>query len=75
MPRSKPETEIHAVTILSLFMRAMAFGVVCAGLLLFDPQIDLTSILTIHDQWLARLLFLLWIGMSFGVGATIAKMF
>jgi hypothetical protein len=70
MPRSKPETQGHAFTLMSLFMRAMAFGVVCAGLLLFDPQIDLTAI---SDHWSARLVFRLWIGISFWVGATIAK--
>lgn len=74
MPSSNPKTHlITTVDRLLGFTRAMALGVFCAGLLLFDPQIDLASIITVHQQWLARLIFLLLIGISFGLGDTFAK--
>lgn len=72
MQRSKPETR-SATDRLTLFVRAMALGVFCAGLLLSDPQIDLDSVISVRHFWLARLLFLLWVGISFGIGATLAK--
>lgn len=51
----------------------MALGVFAAGLLLFDPQIDLASVVAIRQHWLARLIFLLSIGVSFALGATLAE--
>jgi hypothetical protein len=56
-------------------MRATALGVFCAGVLLFDQQIDVGPVIFVREHWLARLVFLLWIGISFGVGTTLAKMF
>jgi hypothetical protein len=74
MPRSpNSKTQAVAIHLLSLFMRAMALGVFGAGLLLFDPQIDLASVVTIRQHWLARLIFLLSIGVSFALGATLAE--
>jgi hypothetical protein len=70
MPRTNPEIR-SATNLLTLFVRGMALGVFCAGVLLCDPQIDLTS--SIREHWLARLIFLLWIGISFGLGSTLAK--
>ena len=72
MPRSKPETR-STINLPTLFVRAMALGVFCAGLLLCDPQIDLDSVISVRHFWLARLIFLLWSGISFGVGITLAK--
>ena len=72
MPRSEPEIR-SATNLLALFVRAMALGVFCAGLLLCDPEIDLASISSIRGHWLARLIFLLSIGISFGLGSTLAK--
>ena len=73
MPRSNPKTHVATINLLSLFMRAMALGVLCAGLSLFDPQIDLESDIIAHQQWLARLIFLLAIGISFGLGRALAE--
>jgi hypothetical protein len=65
---------IAAVDLMSRFMGAMALGVFCAGLLLmFDQQINFAPVVALHQQWLARLIFLLWIGASFGLGATFAR--
>jgi hypothetical protein len=74
MPRPHPQTHIAAIDLMSRFMGAMALGVFCAGLLLmFDRQINFATVVALHQQWLARLIFLLWIGASFGLGATFAK--
>jgi hypothetical protein len=74
MPRPNPQTRIAAIDLMSRFMGAMALGVFCAGLLLsFDQQINLAAVIIVRQQWLARLIFLLWIGVSFGVGVTLAK--
>jgi len=51
----------------------MALGVFCAGVLLFDPQIDFSAVVFVRSYWLARLIFLFSIGVSFGVGTTLAK--
>ena len=70
-PNSK--APVTAIEHLSRFMKAMALGVFCAGLLLLDKQIDLASVVDFRQDWLARLVFLLWIGISFGTGAALAK--
>jgi hypothetical protein len=54
-------------------MSAMALGVFCGGLLLFDQNIDLASVVTVQQHWLVRLIFLLWMGISFGIGVTLSK--
>lgn len=74
MPRPHPQMHIAAVDLMSRFMGAMALGVFCAGLLLmFDQQINFAAAVALRQEWLARLIFLLWIGASFGLGATFAK--
>ena len=71
MPRSNPETT--AINLLSRFLKAMALGVLCAGFLLFDHRIDLSSVIIVRQQWLVRLIFLISIGISFGLGCTLAE--
>lgn len=73
MPRPNSKVSIAAIEHLSRFMKSMALGVSCAGLLLLDNQIDLASIIDFRQDWSARLVFLLWIGISFGTGAALAK--
>ena len=75
MPPPNPKTHLVDLRLLSLFMRATALGVFCAGMLLSDQQINLSPVMIVREHWLGRLAFLLWIGISFGVGATLAKMF
>lgn len=74
---STPHSKTHFVDLhlLSDFMRATALGVFCAGVLLFDQEIVLGPVIFVREHCLARLVFLLWIGISFGVGTTLAKMF
>lgn len=73
MPGPSAKAPVTAVEHLSRFVKAMALGVLCAGLLLLDKQIDLASFIDFRQDWLARLVFLLWIGISFGTGAALAK--
>ena len=73
MPRSSSKTHSIVITHLTRFMSAMALGVFCGGLLLFDQNTDLVSIVTVQPHRLVRLIFLLWMGISFGTGVTLAK--
>ena len=75
MPRSTPKTHTVAITHLTRFMSAMALGVFCGGVLLIDQNVDLVSIVAVQQHWLARLIFLLWMGVSFEFGITLSKIF
>jgi hypothetical protein len=68
-PTPKPKTLVTAIELLSRFLRGMALGVLCAGLLLFGVQTGSGSFVTDYQQWLVRLIFLLLVGTLFGVGA------
>ncbi len=53
-------------------MMGMALGILCAGLLLAGHVTDIAQLVNTQQQpWLARLVFLVSVGFSFGLGATL----
>lgn len=73
MPRSERETHISSLALALLFIKAMALGVLCAGAVLLDWQIDVPAVVDVRHFWLSRLIFLLASGLSFGLGVTFAR--
>lgn len=68
-----PRTYTIALGLLPRFVKAMALGVFCAGLLLLDQQVRLATVIAVRQHLPLRLIFLLSIGISFGLGATLAE--
>ncbi len=71
MPKPTAKTGALALELLSHSMMGMALGVFVAGLLLFTQQVDLDSFIKVPVPWIARLIFLLSIGITFGISTTL----
>lgn len=58
------------ITVLTAGLEAAALGILCAGLLLWSHQINV-SFIHVGSHLLARLIFLVVIGAAFGLSAAI----
>lgn len=69
--RAKLTKGVIGVELLSQATMGMAFGIVCAGPLLWTQQIDLNAFVNVQQAWLARLTFLLSIGLGAALGRAV----
>jgi hypothetical protein len=69
MPADSNQTPT-LMTVLIVGLEAAAFGILCAGLLLWSQQLNV-SFIHVRSHLLARLIFLVVIGGVFGLSAAI----
>ncbi len=70
---ANPNRANNLFAVLTASLEAAAFGVLCAGLLLWSHQITL-SFIHVASHWLARFIFLSVVGGAFGFAAGITPM-